>query len=910
VDSVNRYFRSPYVFDRTHSRPPHRLATSDREQLCRGSIKYRDEEIAVKLFERSRWLMLALFICAAACDRTDELVNGTGKSRLVGTSTSAQAVIDDCKQAYQRLSSYEDNAFARLTYNTNGVPTEDRAPLSVAFERPGMLGIRAYAVEAGPTDGRWYMRLADAEQSTVAGQVISRAIPQRADFSWLLSDPIVGDELAAGLAGFPPQLDLLLSTDPMRGLVDESSLLTLLSPETLQGSACDVVQVTRGGAEFRLWIDKSTKLLRRLQLPNTNLSPEMLADKNISQVTLTIEFAAARTNEAVNWERFKVPVAKDTKLVTRFVPAPPVLPTDRIGAKVPAFRLVEPQGTGAFSTADVRSGNITVLLWLADHPACRAAAQQMAQVAQAIESSAINRRIQFVSVWAEPQSASGTTFDTLAAAWGLPGQLVVDKEAVGRDLFGISDAPTLVVLDDGNRVQILEERSNPYLVELLPDLLNRIVQGDDLSAEVLRTAAVEQKRHRAELWMSAAINADRNSFAAPESYPPRMIELKELSTDTQRARKSAIVAMNVDSAYLCWTLTSDGELRREAPAALGHNSAAPSPAQKTVAQTQQSFQTQWQIDPNKRSRLEVSPDGQFIAFAQQPSASVDLFDTTTGQNRNIQLGAAQKIVDLQWLSLAGAKSPRLAVVTSDNETKLLDPHNHEQLSGRCPAEPMALVSKSVNDTLIGGYVVLADRGVEQLMLSGDSAFRTKQSLGRPASHAREIADAESEPNKTNLPRKVAFQPAAGPWKTIQYQRVGENQPSTSILARGWIAQDEPGVFMLDEQLQQQWHYRLPITTNKDAWIIASACVDPASGQPTWVISQSNEIVHVLRGDGGITDSFRLDEPVVGLGLVPQRRAPVAVRCPVAAIAAVLYRRVAINGHLTNRQAVVLETRID
>ncbi len=184
---------------------------------------------------------------------------------------------------------------------------------------------------------------------------------------------------------------------------------------------------------------------------------------------------------------------------------------------------------------------------------------------------------------------------------------------------------------------------------------------------------------------------------------------------------------------------------------------------------------------------------------------------------------------------------------------------------------MALVPAHVTDTLISGYVVLADCGVEQLLLSGDSASRNKLPLARPAAHTRQIAEGNTDVDanaKSNLPRKIAFQPAVGPWRTLQYLPPGESHKTTSILARGWIAQDEPGVFLLDESLQQQWHYRLPITVNKDAWLITSGCVDPATGQPIWAVSQSNETVHLLRGDGVITDNFRLDEPVIGLGLIP------------------------------------------
>jgi len=225
------------------------------------------------------------------------------------------------------------------------------------------------------------------------------------------------------------------------------------------------------------------------------------------------------------------------------------------------------------------------------------------------------------------------------------------------------------------------------------------------------------------------------------------------------------------------------------------------------------------------------------------------------------MDATEGVVDLHWMTLAGSKSPRLAVVTSNKQTKLLDPNNHEQLSGSCPSAPLALVPQNVSDTLIGGYVVMEDRAIERLILSSDSTNASV--IGRPAAYSEKKADPGKLPSKLPaVPTKVAFQPAAGPWKSLPTPQ------GTAILARGWIAQDEPGVFLLNEQLQQQWHYRLPLTEERISTLIASANIDPATGQPLWAITQANNVVHLLRGDGIVTDHVQFDEPVRGLGLVP------------------------------------------
>ncbi len=799
------------------------------------------------------WLLLvAVLVTTPACDQTGQVDKSAKalKTKLVGADLTAQQVIDACKQAYRDLNSYEDDGFVRLVYNHQGQPTEDRAPLAIAFHKPGMLGIRAYNVEAGPTNGRWYLKLNQTEGSAIAGQVVSRAIPTKADFHWLLNDPAISDELAAGLAGFPPQLDMLLSSDPMQGLIGEASSVSLDLPDYIDDKKCYVVRVTRNGAEYRMWIEQQSMLMRRLMIPNANLAPEMLADKNVSNIQLTIEFAKIRTNLPIAWKRFEVATAPTSMLVNRFVPAPPPLPTSNLGTKLPAFRFRDHRGLEAFSSST--ADKITVLAWLADHPACRTTVAQLAEIEAIVAASPLRDQVQFVSVWAEPTTPNNVRFEQLQQQWKIPGILVIDQEAIGRDLFNVREAPTVVVLSSDHRLQIFEERANPFLVQLLPDLLKRLVSGEDLAAEVLRNANADRQRHIAELWMSAAVDANRENFQKPVAYRPQLIAISQPQPhDLRLGSDTEIVAISVDADQLLWTLTSDGKLNRQDP---GSGSS-------------QSFRTPWKLENARAARIEVAPGGRFVGMVSANGNSISMFDTSSEQNRDIRLPSGEKAVDFAWVSLAAAKTPRLAVLTSNSETKLLDPSNHEQLSGRCPNEPIAILPQADQNSEVGGMVVMADRSVESLIMSPNTAYQS-QSIGRPASHTldagRSASDRKSSSNSdlSSVSRKVGFQPADGPWRSIHTPN------GTSILARGWIAQDEPAIFMLNDQLQQQWHYRMPLVLEKGSVNMVTACVDPESGQSFWAISQGNQVVHLVRGNGTLTDHFQLDETIRGLALIP------------------------------------------
>ena len=415
---------------------------------------------------------------AIGCDRTGESLLKTSNSevensdRWVATSASPRSTIEMSVRTYRRLHTYQDAAFVRLQYTLDGKRLEDRAPLSVAWNDQGHLGLRVYSVEAGPSAGRWRLRLQDA-QATVPDQVLSRSIPARVDFPWLLSDPLVAERLSAGLAGFPPQLDLLLAEQPFKGLVDDSAALSFGQPEMIDGRPCLVIRVQRGPADFTLWIDEKSLLVRRLKLPRSHLTPQMLADGRLTDVELTIEFADARGDAEINWSNYEISAEAGEMRVNRFVPDPLRVDVSGYGEQIPGFHLESPTGETVYSSSAPSSRRkATVLLWLADHPTCRIAGEQLQRVSQSLTGLGVAPgAVEFVMVWAEPAPPKDTTFADLRQDWQLPGVLALDRDAMGRDLFQVQEAPTLVVVDQNNRLQLRESRSNPILDQVLPALL-------------------------------------------------------------------------------------------------------------------------------------------------------------------------------------------------------------------------------------------------------------------------------------------------------------------------------------------------------------------------------------------------------------------------------------------------------
>lgn len=806
-------------------------------------------------------LSLLPLVLTSGCDTTgDDLLSsaasdGTQASRLVNTAASPRSTIDQTVRAYQQLQSYQDEAYVRLRYDLDGQRLEDRAPLAVAWDKQGRIGLRVYSVSAGPTAERWRLRLLDAE-ATVPQQVLSRAIPQRVDFAWLLSDPLVAQRMSAGLAGFPPQLDLLLAPQPLLGLVDDSAKLAYGQPEEIDGRLCWVIQVQRGPSQFTLWIDQGDLLLRRLKLPRSHLTPEMIGDERLSNVELTIEFAGARGNAGIAWEPFEVAPQADELRVSRFVPAPMWVDTSGLGEQVPGFHLESPEGQPVYrSDASAPRRKATVLLWLADHPACRVASEQMQRVAEALPALGVPAgAVEFVSVWAEPQPPAGTSFATLVDQWNMPGELALDRDAMGRDFFNVQEAPTLVVVDQNNRLQLRESRSNPLLDRILPQLLSRIVAGENLAEDLIRKQNQVAQRHRIELRMAAAVDARPASDSiTQQTYAPEAFTLREVA---RSASKATAVAVDSDADGNVWTLYNTGQLRRDTAVSL----ALPD------ADAAAWIDTRWTTDPSGNSpnsavgtvavnpsdsgfsnadqlrgavRIEVSPVSKYVAYAKDDEPSIQWLDIETKQNRTIEIGSTDHPLDFRWLPGREANASSLAVITADGRTLLIDPTDRQQMSGHSSVTPLALLPASAQELGTAGYVVLADRTIQPLQLSASSASSTTATTNE----------------------SVAFQPDLGPWI------LGRDSDQAWTLARGWLAADEPAVFLLDEQRKQHWHYRMPL--ERDAAQIASSVGnDPASGQAVWAVLSGQQTIHILRADGRIIDHFRTADPVVGLALQP------------------------------------------
>ena len=293
-------------------------------------------------------------------------------------------------------------------------------------------------------------------------------------------DEILSLAFRQGLTGYPLQLDLLLSEEPLAALMDDSAIRSLLEPEQIGGRTCQRVGIDTDDGRFVLWIDLESSLLRRMEYPAKTFAPEIAQDSTIEELELTAEFRGADLSPSLPPNAFALDVPPQAKRVKKFIPPPRELPSDLFGRITAPFSFAPLAGDTVSSVS--LGDRIKVLLWFNNHPACQSTLQQLNQVYEQYQSQ---ERVAIYGVCAEPSSFTAEQIAELMKVWQVSVPVVRDLEAVGRDLFQIPWAPTMIVLDGSNVLHIFEVGANPNLVAELPQVLERLLAGENLAAEIL-----------------------------------------------------------------------------------------------------------------------------------------------------------------------------------------------------------------------------------------------------------------------------------------------------------------------------------------------------------------------------------------------------------------------------------------
>ncbi|TWT64631.1 hypothetical protein [Allorhodopirellula solitaria] len=232
----------------------------------------------------------------------------------------------------------------------------ETAPLKVHFT-PHDLRVEAYTarirVLASPDTSdhdreqiEMHAWFDEPESSHFDAQVLRQtwrsAMADRLPLQRVLADEVLRARLSAGLAGPPPQLEWLLADDPMQKLFTPETKFEWIDSASLDGASLQRIAATSRSERFVFWIDPTTSLIRRVELPLPDLAGNGAgidrSDWSLRLELLSATFEPPRSGQA---STFPYP-PRDPKWVGAFVPLPPPPPSGLIGRQVSLASLADP----------------------------------------------------------------------------------------------------------------------------------------------------------------------------------------------------------------------------------------------------------------------------------------------------------------------------------------------------------------------------------------------------------------------------------------------------------------------------------------------------------------------------------------------------------------------------------------
>ena len=125
----------------------------------------------------------------------------------------------------------------------------------------------------------------------------------------------------------------------------------------------------------------------------------------------------------------------------------------------------------------------------------------------------------------EAASRSQPELEKLLSTWNVELPVLRDLDACGRDVFQIPGMPTLILLDATGTVQVFEVGANAHLAEQLPVVLGRLLQGENVAADILAQQRREEEAYARAIERAEKADLDSapdTAVLAPRSEPQRL----------------------------------------------------------------------------------------------------------------------------------------------------------------------------------------------------------------------------------------------------------------------------------------------------------------------------------------------------------------------------------------------------
>jgi hypothetical protein len=363
-----------------------------------------------------------------------------------GRQEDAGTVLEAMARAYRQAPAYSDDAHVLVEETRGDTTTDRRLPFRVAFVRPDRLRVDAYDAQLAADGDRLRAAVGDAP-----GQVLVAKIASPLTLDQCFADRDLTAALTEGEAGCPTQLPLLLADDTLALiLADASEPPELTGVETVEGHACDRVAIPKPAGRLVLWIDRESRLLRRMEVPATGYA-EAVADRGRGTIgaRIVVDYrGAAFAPPAEAAFAFEVPPGAVE--VTRLEPPRPPQPVSPlVGRPAAGWSLADADGEPV--SPDALRGAIAVLEFFFD--GCEPCTRTMPQVGAAVNGfvaahagAATPVPVRHRAVSVDEADVGVPALGKRLAEYGGVGTLLRDVRGAAAAALGVEEFPTVVIL--------------------------------------------------------------------------------------------------------------------------------------------------------------------------------------------------------------------------------------------------------------------------------------------------------------------------------------------------------------------------------------------------------------------------------------------------------------------------------
>lgn len=400
---------------------------------------------------------------------------------------TAAEILRDLRALYGNAKTYADEATLTLSYRLEGQLIHEPQPWSVIFDRSGRLSCRLFNGHVQANGELLGCYVFDIESANLNNQHL--VIPYQAvpPIQALFRDPIAKHFLAgfselpldesSGLQTprlVPPTISLLTGQVP-NGWLQNPTSLERWPDQVVDGRACYFVRCESATMTADVWIDQATGLMVQMSLPAKLLDPKIFRSPEVTEPQLLARFSNATIDRSLpaNSKNFDLVNHRDEIPVRKFVSLPEPLPSELVGRPAPDFELLTPAGEKRNRL--YYDGKTTALLFLAGESSLPAV-EKLAEIASKFSSE----RFRFGIVYSD--SELSPAFQKVISNSSVPA--LYDPQLQTSKRLRIKTVPSMLVFDGEATVQFARSLSDERWIDEVHTALQRIDDGENLGREM------------------------------------------------------------------------------------------------------------------------------------------------------------------------------------------------------------------------------------------------------------------------------------------------------------------------------------------------------------------------------------------------------------------------------------------